>query len=229
MRVRPLVVCLAALAGCASEAAAEPEATPAAAATVALPELDTIETLSTTAPASTVPDVPGEVALVGDSLMVSAQEELVLDLDTLGVDTFDYDAVEGRRIDHEVNGNPSGVDAVADIAAARDPDVWVIALGTNDVPGFGADSFRADVEALLAEIPVGDPVIWVDTWIEGRIDEARAANAVLREVAATRSEMTVLDWFQYGDDPGLIIGDGIHLTDTGQQRFSALIAAALSA
>ncbi len=234
MRSRHVLVCLAALAagGCANDAVAEPE--PTSVATVTLAELDEIEPLTTTpapttAPAPTTVPVPAEVAIIGDSLTVSAEEELVAAFAGLGVATHTFDAAEGRRINHAVAGETSGVTAAEELAATHQPDVWVVALGTNDVPGFGPDSYRADIEALLAEIPAGAPVIWVDAWIERRIDETRAANDVLRAVAAERPGMAVVDWFQFGDDPGLVIDDGIHLTDAGQLRFAEQIAAAIAA
>lgn len=236
MRPRHVLCGLAALVatGCASNAAAEPQATTAP--TVPLIELDALDALTvddvpgtSAVPTTTaaVSAVPTHVAVVGDSLTVSSQELIEAALREAGVRTVTIDAVEGRRINHAANGKTSGVAATRAIAAVARPDVWVIALGTNDVPGFGPDSYRADVEALLAEIPAGDPVVWVDAWIKSRIDETRAANAVLREVAAGRPGTTVIDWFQFGDDPGVISGDGIHLTDQGEQRFAAQIATAI--
>ncbi|HWL42215.1 MAG TPA: GDSL-type esterase/lipase family protein [Ilumatobacter sp.] len=233
MRARLVLVCLAALGAgaCANPAVAEPE--PTVAPTVALTELSALDTpgsvppAGTDAPPTTVVPVPAEVAVIGDSLTVAAQDELAAALAALGVTTVTLDAVEGRRINHVVAGNASGVTVAAGLAATRQPDVWVVALGTNDVPGFGRDSYRADIEALLAELPVGAPVIWVDVWIKSRIDETRAANTVLREAAAGRPGTVVIDWFQFGDDPGLIVSDGIHLTDIGQQRFADQIAAAI--
>jgi lysophospholipase L1-like esterase len=229
MRSRHLLLCLTALGGCAAGgAAAEPE--PTTVPTVTLTELDTIETLTTTPTPTTAPPPPGSVAIVGDSLTVSAQEEITVALAAVGVVDVVFDAAEGRRINHATDGKTSGVTAAEELAAAAgDPDVWVVALGTNDVPGFGPDSYRTDIEALLAEIPPGAPVIWVDAWIERRIDETRAANTVLREVAAEHPGMTVVDWFQFGDDPGVIIDDGIHLADAGQLRFAEQIAAAVVA
>lgn len=198
--------------------------------TVALAELDAIEPLTTSPPPTTVPPPPASVAIIGDSLTVAAEEELTSALEALGVGEIVVDAEEGRRINHATDGNTSGATAAEQLAAAAgDPDVWVVALGTNDIPGFRPDGYRADIEALLAELPTGAPVIWVDAWIERRIDETRAANAVLREVAAEHPGVTVVDWFQFGDDPGLIIDDGIHLADAGQLRFAEQVAAAVLA
>lgn len=244
MRRRNLLLGLAALAasGCASDAVAGPQST--APATLSLLQLDTIDTLSPSptgptgpagstadrpVPGTTAPAAPRHVAIVGDSLTLSAQDLIGQTLDEAGVVTVTIDAVEGRRINHAVGQKTSGVAATRSIAAVTEPDVWVIALGTNDVPGYGADAYRADVETLLAEIPPDAPVVWVDAWIRSRIDEARAANAALREVVERRSEAVVIDWFQFGDDPGVISGDGIHLTDAGQERFAAQIAAAVLA
>lgn len=219
------------LGACGSGAeAGEPDRGPAP-STVALTGLAALEPVATPGPSTTVPrPEPLDVVVVGDSLALSAREEISELLAVADVDLLAFDAVEGRRTADGVHNKPSGKTAVAELAARHDPDVWVIALGTNDVGGQARpDEFRADVLALLDELPPTARIVWLDTWIKSRIDGCRELNAVLREVAAERGAMTVVDWFQFGDDPGLIVSDGVHLTDQGQLRFAEQIVAALRA
>jgi lysophospholipase L1-like esterase len=245
MRVRPISRPLAALAllallasgACGADASADVQVTGPTVPTVTLTELSVIETLTTAAPPSTappsstgtVPPGPEDVVIIGDSLTLSAEEEIAGELRLAGIDIVGFDAMENRRTARDLDDLPSGVTAAEQLAAEHEPDAWVIALGSNDVGGqVEPDDFRADVRALLGALPVGARVIWIDMWIEDRLEGSRELNAVLRQVAATRGNMTVVDWFQFGDDPGIVRDDGVHLTDAGQRAFAAQIAAALA-
>jgi len=193
--------------------------------------LDTVPLVSLTAIGATtattvapVPDPrPQTAVLVGDSLTVQAQADIEAALGPLGISIVGFDAAEGRRVNHRANGQTSGVDAVVELADTAEPDLWIVALGTNDVPGIEVAGFRSDVDELLAAIPTDVPVIWVDNWVGRRIDDAKRANTVLREAADDRDGMTVVDWFQFGDDPGMIRSDGVHLTDAGATKFAEQI------
>jgi lysophospholipase L1-like esterase len=44
-----------------------------------------------------------------------------------------------------------------------------------------------------------------------------------------RPETRVVDWYTHGDDPGIIVGDGVHLTDAGERLFAASMAASVEA
>ena len=168
---------------------------------------------------------PATVAVVGDSLALSAEEDIWGLLRANSVDVVGFNAQENRRTNKSLDDLTSGVEAVTELQATVDPDLWVIALGTNDVGGQeSADAFRADVDELLALIPSGVPVIWVDVWIESRVEGSIEANDVLRAAAAARPGMSVINWFQYGDDPGIIHDDGVHLSVDGQAKFATVIA-----
>ena len=55
------------------------------------------------------------------------------------------------------------------------------------------------------------------------------ANDAIRSVSAIRSATLVVDWHAFGDDPGIITRDGVHLTDAGQGLFAATMASAVHA
>ena len=177
-----------------------------------------------------VVDRPTSVAVVGDSLTVSAADEIELALDAIGLDVIAFDALESRRIARGGSGLPPGTSAVEQILdaaiLAEEPELWVIALGTNDVASVGSlDEFRPEMRELLDLIPSDVPVIWVDLWIGARTDSIRQANRMIRaELRQWAGGSAVVDWFAHGDDDGVITGDGVHLTDEGQQLFASSIA-----
>ncbi len=76
------------------------------------------------------------------------------------------DAQIGRRITVGEGGQPyPGTDIVEFIANSDPPDVWVIALGTNDIGQYpDAEEFGAQVQTLLDLLPDDAPLVWVDTW-----------------------------------------------------------------
>ena len=173
--------------------------------------------------------MPETVAVVGDSLTVSATEEITVALSRVGVRAVVVDGRESRRMATGGPGLPSGVTAIEDVLTAHRPDVWVVALGTNDVASqVAADRFVADLRATLAAVPAAAPVVWVDVWIRDRLEAVVAANALLRgELERRRAPTLVVDWFSTAATDGLVTGDGVHLTQAGQDRFAAAIAGAV--
>lgn len=176
-------------------------------------------------------DMPTTVAVVGDSLTVAATEEITQSLTTAGVRVVVVDAQQNRRM---VTGGPglrSGVSAIEDVLAEHDPDLWVVALGTNDVgSGSGPDRFVDDLRETIATIPATAPLVWVDVWIRDRVDEVVEANGLLRRELGRRPATTrVVDWHSWGTVDGTIVGDGVHLTTDGEQRFAGAITDAVIA
>ena len=171
-------------------------------------------------------DIPATVAVVGDSLTVAATDEITDALSRIGVRAVIVDGRESRRMVSGSNGLPSGVSAIEGILDEHRPELWVVALGTNDVgAAVDVDRFRADLRETLGAIPTGVPVVWVDVWIRDRLDDVVAANAVLHgELAGRAAPTAVVDWFSAGSIDGVITGDGVHLTDAGQARFATEIA-----
>ena len=175
--------------------------------------------------------MPALVAVVGDSLTVAATDEITEALSRVGVRTALIDGRESRRMAAGSRDLPSGVAAIEGIVDSHRPDLWVVALGTNDIGAeVGADRFRSDVRATLDAIPSDAPVVWVDVWIRDRSDDVATANALLHAELADRAAPTsVVDWFSAGAADGVITGDGVHLTEVGQARFAAEIAEAVVA
>lgn len=177
-----------------------------------------------------VPVLPASIAVVGDSLTLSASDEIADALAALDIEVVAIDALESRRM-VAGGGDPSpGVDAIEDIRTVHEPGLWVIALGTNDVASAGSlDGFRDDMREVLRAIPADAPVIWVDLWIAGREEAISRANLRIRaELGGRTGGAAVVDWFSNGEVEGIITADGVHLTAAGQLLFADAIVAAVN-
>lgn len=184
-------------------------------------------TTSTTLP-TYLPDTA--VAVVGDSLTASAQTEIVQSLATLGLGNVVVDGQVSRRMTSSTDTIRSGESVVTEIAAVASPRVWVIALGTNDVAsGASASSLRDSVRRVLDAIPPDTLVVWVDTYIRDEPEAVAAGNRIIREVVSERPGAVVADFFSYADDPGVVGGDGVHLTAGGRRLFANVIANGIAA
>jgi lysophospholipase L1-like esterase len=175
-------------------------------------------------------EMPETVAVVGDSLTLSASDEIASALQAVGLEVVAVDGKENRRMAQGSRGLTSGTEAIETILDADPPEIWVVALGTNDVGAqVTPETFADDLGAVLELVPADAPLVWVDVWIRDRAEEVVRANRAIRSALRRRTAPTaVVDWFSYGEQPGVITGDGIHLTDEGQLRFAAAIAAAVA-
>ena len=171
-------------------------------------------------------DVARTVAVVGDSLTVSASEQIEASLERVGFDVLTIDAVESRRMVQGSRSLPPGIDAIHSIQSLVTPDLWVIALGTNDVASHDAGfPIGDDVTTILDALPPDAPVVWVNLWIRDRLDDIEVANRDLDRLVGARPNADVVDWFAWGDKDGVITADGVHLTERGQRLFASTILA----
>lgn len=184
------------------------------------------DTVVATTLVGTQPPMPDSVAVIGDSIALSAQELLTSALEALGIDVVAYDAVESRRMVSGGAALPSGASAIEDVLAdGVDPELWVVALGTNDVGARSRPEATADdIATVIGLLPEDDHVIWVDTWVRDLDDEAVTLNGVLRLVLGDRPNTSVIDWHARGAVDGLISADGVHLSQTGKVEFARTIA-----
>jgi lysophospholipase L1-like esterase len=166
------------------------------------------------------------VVMVGDSITFMSSDPLRAELSGTGLEVLAIDAQVGRRINVGEGGRPHpGTDVVEFIANSDPPDVWVIALGTNDIGQYAdAGEFAAEVQALLDLIPSAAPLVWVDTWDASRLDETRLVNDTLHAMLDGRDGALVVDWSSHGDDEGVVTGDGVHPTEDGILVFAQVVA-----
>jgi hypothetical protein len=169
--------------------------------------------------------------MIGDSITFMSMESLQAELSETGLEVLAIDAQVGRRIAVGDSGRPyPGTDIVEFIANSEPPDMWVIALGTNDIGQYAdAGEFAAQVQALLDLLPAAAPLVWVDTWAGDRLDETRLVNDTLRAVVGQRDSAVVVDWFSHGDDEGVVSDDAVHPTTDGIVVFGQVVAEGVDA
>jgi lysophospholipase L1-like esterase len=175
-----------------------------------------------------LPDLEGisSVAMVGDSITFMSSRPLRAALEGLGLDVVAIDAQVGRRMTIGTRGQLyPGSDVIAFIAAEDGADMFVVALGTNDVGQYpDAQGIAEQVDAVLAAVPAGAPLVWVNTWHRDRDDEAELMNDVIGTIVGRRQRTVVVDWHAYGDDDGVITSDGVHPTPSGTETFALVVA-----
>ena len=176
-----------------------------------------------------LPRRPESVAVIGDSLTLSAQEEIAAALALTGIEVVAVDGFENRRMTRGSSAVPPGTTAIEAVLESAAPELWVIALGTNDVGAqTGTEAFRQDMDGLLGLLPADASVIWVDLWIRDRLDWIVEANEAIRlELGTRRGVGAVVDWHTQAVHPGIITSDGVHLTADGQQLFADSIVNAI--
>lgn len=176
--------------------------------------------------ANTMIDVD-TLAMVGDSITVGSEAELVAAFTTLGLPDAEINAESGRRMIVD-NGITSGLDGIADVLAEGDePDLWVIALGSNDVAGYEPDQYGAVIGELLAAIPADAPIVWVDCYLTNYAEESATFDTSLREALAARGNATVVDWASIAPDDG-VLRDNVHPSGFGRTEFARRVAAGVS-
>ena len=186
-----------------------------------------------TVPIDERPELPASVAVVGDSIARSATDLVSSAIQLHGIEVVAYDALESRRMATWGGADlPSGVAAVDgvldEVAGADEPELWIVALGTNDVgAGVDQDTIQADIDELLAEIPDDAALFWVDTWVRDLGDRTNMFNLLVRATLADRPNSWVLGWHDLAETEGLIADDGVHLTARGQLEYARMIGRAL--
>jgi hypothetical protein len=185
---------------------------------------------TTTLPLRERPSMPETAAVIGDSIAKSAQDIVSESIELQGIEIIEYDAMESRRMATWGGPDlPSGASAIDDVLDAGDePELWVVALGTNDV-GAGTDpqSVRDDIDEIVDLIPDDAHLIWIDSWVGDLDQRARAFNLLLRAGLADRPNTWVLDWHELAETEGLIQDDGVHLTERGRLEYARMIGRAL--
>ncbi len=121
------------------------------------------------------------VFLVGDSLAVGIADPLISALPTRAVTV---EALEGRM-------TSTAVQLLADHAATTAP-IWVVSLGTNDLP----TDFPASARAMLRLAGPSRCVLWYDVYRASTQDQI---NATLTQLARHHANLHILGWEALSD------------------------------
>jgi lysophospholipase L1-like esterase len=176
------------------------------------------------------------VVMVGDSITVASTEALEQRFAELGFDEIVIEAQNSKRMAESFGDNASGAAIARFITGAADDadadaagDLWVVALGTNDINQYSSpDDVAAAVNEVLDSVPDESPVVWVDTYYRDRADGAAMVNEVVASRLERRGNAVVAPWSAYAAGDGVLIDDGVHPTSTGEQVFASVVAATAS-
>ena len=191
---------------------------------------------------ASVPTTParprtGSVIIIGDSLTnqsENGQKDVTASLVKAGwaQNKICFSGVDGRTI---VSTIPGGApDSVAEANRCRkqvgEPEVWIVALVTNDLDSSPA-RLTADMGKLLGTNGAKGNVVWVNA---GRRDTAELgtkldANDTVAKVVAARPHTRLADWYAFlqtqPDQAAWWVPDGTHMTRQGYAVRNGFIAA----
>lgn len=173
------------------------------------------------------------VLMIGDSITVGAQPYLQEQLEQLGFSEVTIIAQELKRTSQEIRNNPSGADiaafAAGDSARAGDEQLWIIALGTNDISQYDSvEDIVAAMETVIDSVPADAPLVWVNTYFEDRPEDTAEVNTAIEQIVGSRGNAVVGRWNQIAPSEGVLRGDGVHPNDEGAKVFAALVTTTVS-
>jgi lysophospholipase L1-like esterase len=173
-------------------------------------------------------------AMVGDSITKASSKSLTTVLENQGFTDINIEAEVSRRIAvGDGKAEPlSGVKTLFTMMSdGVDPDVWAIAMGTNDVGKYkNADEYATLIDQMMSMPDAKKPMVWVDVYNPTQLAGTKLFNEVLRQRAVARGNTTVLSWFDLASDPKekILRDDHIHPNDKGTLVFADLVSAALA-
>ncbi len=168
------------------------------------------------------------IVMIGDSITVGSQPLLEEQFDQLGFADVTIVAQNSKRIAQDISDNPSGADIAAFVAGdsgrAGDEQLWIVALGTNDISAYGSvDDIVGQMETLLLSVPADAPLVWVNTYFEGRPEDTAEVNTAIEQIVGSRSNAVVGRWSEIAPSDGVLSGDGVHPNSDGAKVFAALV------
>lgn len=140
---------------------------------------------------------------------------------------------------------PTGpaVDAlIADLAAFPAPQLIIMATGTNDI--FSPPFIASEIERVMAAVPEGTQVMWVNTYAQrwayppatqtADLRNSAWVNMQIAEADGRYDNLTVVGWYEFlaqypGYRPGTYLSDGVHTSTLGRAARNALIVSAVDA
>jgi lysophospholipase L1-like esterase len=170
--------------------------------------------------------------MVGDSITERSKPALEAVLKDIGFQDVEINAERSRRIEVGAKKPTPGLAVVKYIAGASRPDMWVIALGTNDAGLYENDSdYEKLIGDILAVIPEKTPLVWINTYRNDHLDGCEQFNGTLLRLLKDRGHATVGEWFQQCTQPDrkILDGDGVHPNEDGVLVFADTVRRAVLA
>ena len=187
-------------------------------------------------PGGTIPAAPAKLltlGMIGDSITKLSTPSLKAVFAAQGIPNVTIDAEVSRRI-KVGNGKSEPLNGEQVLTNMNkiglDPDVWVFALGTNDLTAYDAEGFASLISTMLGMTKPDTPVVWVDTYRPKTLQQTKVFNLVVRDQASKRPHTSVASWFDVASaaPDKLLSKDDVHPSDAGQQAFAAVVGAAVA-
>lgn len=148
--------------------------------------------------------------MVGDSLTVGCASELRANLNR---------KIKSATVDGAISRHTSQGISLLRTSAARQADIWVVALGTNDAPSTGQT--RSNVLKVL-RMAGNRQVVWMTLVRPGGYDRV---NRELHRLDRRYNRLTVVDWAKtVSRKRWVLAGDSVHLTPSGYRLRAEQIA-----
>jgi len=182
------------------------------------------------------------VVMIGDSITRASTAELYKRFELMGLEHVLIESQNSKRMAVSSSGNPSGVaianfikgagtvpEGSGDSGDVLDNDhsneLWVVALGTNDVNQYSSpDQIAAAVNEVIGSVPDGAPLVWVDTYYRDETDGANLVNSIVSERLERRGNAVLAPWSFFAVIDGVMSGDGVHPSNSGKDVFAFVVA-----
>lgn len=173
------------------------------------------------------------IVMIGDSITVGAQSIIEGQFASLGFSEVSVVAQQDKRIGVSFGNNSSGSDIASFIAGDSDRNgdeqLWVVALGTNDISQYsGVEDVVAAIDLVLEPIPQDAPLIWVNTYFADRPEDTAEVNAAIDQAIRQRGNATIGRWSDIAATDGVLSGDGVHPSSDGAKIFAAFVTTTVS-
>jgi lysophospholipase L1-like esterase len=185
--------------------------------------------------AAVFPKSVKSVAMIGDSITKASSDAIRYVLGAHGVTDVTIDAQVSRRIGlGDGKGSPLAGVAVLDgmLGDKVDPDIWVIALGTNDAGQYkSADDYFALIDTVVGMLPADAPLVWVDVYRPDHLAAAEQFNEQLHRRLDGRDHTSIVSWFELASakDEQILRSDHIHPNADGTAVFAGLVEQGIAA
>ena len=145
--------------------------------------------------------------MIGDSITKGSTPALEERFELLGLDA-NIEAQNGKRMAVSSGDNPSGSSVAEFIASSADDhsdELWVVALGTNDIGQYASsDEIAAAVNEVLDAVPDESPLVWVDAYYRDQAEQQDIVNMIIRDRVARRGNSVVAPWTEFATGAGVL-------------------------
>jgi lysophospholipase L1-like esterase len=175
--------------------------------------------------------VPKSVVMVGDSITAISQATVETVLKNIGFESVVINAEPSRRIEVGSKKPIAGLDVAKYIAASSPPEMWIIALGTNDAGLYASDDdYVGLINSMLDVIPDELPLVWISVYRDDQLESCAHFNLIVRAALEERGNATIGEWNQQCEksEGSILTDDGVHPNANGILVFADTVRAAVA-